>query len=221
MSAYSPARAQRRICLVLFWLVLTLSTIACGASTWPQESAPTLAATSNWTDDLEPDIVINSTSYKIVGVTANDLRRQMDQLGPVDPFGNRHDAYTEWYVTWSYPNSLENGHCSTGPISVTVTITVTFPYWESPPDASQELIDKWTTYVGALQTHEAGHQQIAVETGREIRQTLSALPAYHSCSELEQAADTAGQNILVQFREKEKFYDQTTKHGATQGARFP
>jgi predicted secreted Zn-dependent protease len=72
-----------------------------------------------------------------------------------------------------------------------------------------------------LKTHEAGHQQIAIEAGREIRQTLKGLPAYLSCSELEQAADAAGQNILDQFREKEKSYDQTTKHGATQGARFP
>jgi predicted secreted Zn-dependent protease len=221
MSAYNPVRTPRRICLVLFWLVLTLSTIACGAPAWSQKSVPTPVVTLNLADDLAPDILMNYTSYEIVGATADDLRRQMDQLGPVDALGNRHDAYTEWYVDWSYPNSLENDHCSTGPISVTVAITATFPHWETPPDASPELVDRWTTYTRALKTHEAGHQQIAIEAGREIRQTLKGLPAYLSCSELEQAADAAGQNILDQFREKEKTYDQTTNHGATQGARFP
>jgi predicted secreted Zn-dependent protease len=221
MSAYNQACSPGRICLVLLWLVLTLSTIACGASVLSSKSVPTPVATLNLADDLEPDILMNYTSYEIVGATTDDLRRQMDQLGPVDVFGNQHDAYTEWYVTWSYPNSLENGHCSTGPISVTVTITATFPHWEAPPDAPQELVDKWTTYMRALQTHEAGHQQIAIEAGREIRQTLSGLPAYPSCSELEQVADAAGQDILARFRQKERTYDQATNHGATQGARFP
>ncbi len=169
----------------------------------------------------EPDVSTNYIYYEIIGSTANELRTQMDRLGPSDELRVQHDAYTEWYVDWSYPNSTANDRCRTGPVKVTVTITQTFPKWDIPPDASQALVDKWKTYVSALQTHEAGHKRIGVEAGYQILRTLNEIPAYPSCSELEQVADAAGERILDEFRQKEATYDQTTAHGASQGARFP
>ncbi len=170
---------------------------------------------------LEPNVFINYAYYEIIGATANDLRTQMDRFGPADEFRTQHDAHTEWYVDWSYPNSIINGSCATGPIQVTVTITYTFPKWNIPPDASQELVDKWLTYIRALQMHEDGHKKIGLDAGYEILRTLNELPAYPSCSQLEQAADTVGHNILDEFRQQEVVYDQVTTHGEAQGVRFP
>lgn len=172
-------------------------------------------------DDLKPDVLINYVYYGISGVTKEDLRNQMNQLGPSDEWRVQHDAYTNWYVDWSYPNSETNGNCATGSIAVTVTITHTFPKWNIPPDASQELIKKWNAYLEALQTHEAGHRQIGVDASHEILRTLNELPAYSSCAELEQVADRLGQNIVDEARQKEVYYDQTTVHGKSQGAWFP
>ncbi|MFC1974910.1 DUF922 domain-containing Zn-dependent protease [Chloroflexota bacterium] len=177
--------------------------------------------TTELADEARPDILINYQYYEVTGPTANDLRTQMDQFGPLDESGNRHDAYTEWYVDWSYPHSIVNDHCTTGPINVTVTITYILPKWNIPPDAPPTLIDKWTTYLNTLEKHEEGHQQIAIDAGYEILRTLNALPAYPSCEDLEQAADAAGQKLLNQFRQKETVYDQTTNHGETQGSQFP
>jgi predicted secreted Zn-dependent protease len=172
-------------------------------------------------NDLQPNISINRTHYEINGTTADELRSQMDQLGPEDEFGQRHDAFTEWYIDWSYPYSIVNKDCATGPIEVTITITSTFPKWNNPQDASKELVNKWNAYLSILQTHEDGHKQIAIDAGNEILRTLSALPAYPLCSELEQTVDANGQNILGQFRKKEIIYDQKTAHGENQGAHFP
>ena len=172
-------------------------------------------------DNLKPDVSINYVYYEIRGMTESILRHQLDKLGPAGEGRLQHDAYTEWYVDWYYPNSEVNGSCATGPITVTVTITHTFPEWNIPPDASQELVKKWNGYLEALQTHEAGHRQIGIDAGDEILRTLNKLSVYPTCAELEQVADTTGQNILDEFRQKEVIYDQTTQHGASQGARFP
>ena len=73
----------------------------------------------------------------------------------------------------------------------------------------------------ALQTHEDGHKEIGIQAGHDILRTLEGLPSYPTCDELEEAADAAGEGVLDRYREQEIIYDQTTRHGATQGARFP
>jgi predicted secreted Zn-dependent protease len=145
----------------------------------------------------------------------------MDILGPADEFRDQHDAYTEWYVDWSYPNMVTSDGCATGPISVTVTITQTFPKWAPPPEASPNLINEWNAYIEALQLHESGHSEIGIDAGEEILRSLSNLPPYPTCGELEQIADAKGQSILDEFHRKEVEYDRTTQHGETQNARFP
>jgi predicted secreted Zn-dependent protease len=171
--------------------------------------------------EQEPEVSVNYVYYKIAGTTANELRTQMDQLGPIDTFGHRHDMYTRWDVQWAYPHSQDERGCTTGPIQLKITITFTFPTWEPPPGASAELVDQWNDYLNLGQSHEDGHKEIALEAGREILQALQAVPAQASCDLLEQAVDQKGQALLEQFRQKEIAYDQTTGHGATQGVRFP
>lgn len=145
----------------------------------------------------------------------------MDRLGPIDALGHRRDAYTDWNVTWSYPYSTTSDKWATGPVKVKIEITFIFPQWSTSTDAPQDLVDKWDTYIAALQLHENGHKEIAIDAGYEILQTIAGLPAYSSCSKLEQAADAAGESVLEQYRQQEIIYDQNTGHGATQGVRFP
>jgi predicted secreted Zn-dependent protease len=145
----------------------------------------------------------------------------MDQLGHTDESGHHWDAYTEWYVNWSYPYSTTRDNCTTGPVKVQVKITFTFPQWNAPENTPQDLIDKWDAYLSALQIHEDGHKQIAILAGYEILQAMNALSAYPSCTELEQAADTIGEDVLEQHRQQEAIYDQNTEHGVTQGVHFP
>lgn len=171
--------------------------------------------------EQEQEVPVNYLYYKVKGATANELRDQMDQLGPVDRFGHRHDMYTDWEVNWAYPYAQNEAGCTTGPIQMSTTITFTFPSWEPPPDASVELVDQWNSYLDLGQVHEDGHKEIALEAGREILLALQAVPVHASCDRLEQTVDQKGQELLEQFRRKEIEYDQTTDHGATQGARFP
>ena len=210
--------------LLSLTLAITLLIGCSGASlqvspTPTPNPSPTLAPTSTVTNPT-PSALVDYVYYQIEGSTAGELRAQMNQLGPADRLG-QHDAYTKWYVSWSYPYSIEGGECATGPVEVEVEVTFTLPQWDPPADASQELMGKWNAYMTALQTHEDGHKDIAIQAGNEILQTLEALLAYPTCSELEKAADAAGEGVLDQYRQQETIYDRTTDHGATRNLRFP
>jgi predicted secreted Zn-dependent protease len=208
----------------LIILVVAVAVLAGCSGTSPQQSptptpSPTLAPTST-PAKTNASALENYVYYVIEGSTAAELRAQMDQLGPADKFG-RFDAYTRWYINWSYPYSTQDGQCTTGPVKVAVRVTLTLPQWDPPSDASQELVDKWNAYLAALQVHEDGHKEIAIQAGNEILHTLEGLPPHPTCDELEEAADAAGKSVLNRYRQQEIIYDQSTDHGATQGARFP
>jgi predicted secreted Zn-dependent protease len=166
----------------------------------------------------EPGIAltINTTYYSIGGSTAQELRDEMNRRGP----GNS-DAYTRWYVSWTYPRVTGENGCDSGLVEVSVSVDFTLPQWTPPANADHELVKRWEQYMTALQIHENGHQDIAVAAGRDVLQALSALPAYPSCDELDHSMNASGQAILKRYRQQELLYDQTTDHGAIQGARFP
>jgi len=169
----------------------------------------------------EISILSDRIYYQITGIAADELSTQMDQLGYTDEEGHHWDGYTEWYVTWSYPFSVIDGDCTLGQVKVVVDITVILPQWDIPAEASLELVRKWEEYVKALEMHEEGHTQIAIEAGNKIWQLLDGFASYSSCEELEQAADTATQEILESYLQREVVYDQETEHGVTQGVNFP
>ena len=208
-----------------YWLLnLILAIILLGGCTDAllQTSVPTPTTAPTETNSAaQVPTLVDHVYYQITGSTADELRTQMDQLGYTDEFGHRWDAYTEWHVNWSYPYSATSNNCTSGLVQVQTQITFIFPQWNAPESASQDLIDRWDTYMAALQEHEDGHKKIAIEAGYEILQAINALPAYPSCSELEQAADAVGEIILEQYRQQQATYDQNTEHGRTQGARFP
>ncbi len=150
--------------------------------------------------------------YDIAGSTADELRAQMSTLGPVDQFGNRNDAYTGWFVVWNWPKNPD-GTCDLSQATVSTFITVTFPRWTPPPGAAPPLVQRWQQYVDALATHEEGHADFVDETIPDI---LAALKGA-TCD----TAGAAGLAVLDRIRQHDLDYDNTTGHGATQGAVFP
>ncbi len=169
----------------------------------------------------ETRVSIEYTTYAVSGSTPGELRVQLDQLGPMDVSGQRHDMYTAWDVRWTYLYGQRGGKCILTGIQVTVSIIFTFPEWNIPQNASTELVERWKQYLKDAQTHEDGHKDIAIEAGNAILSALKNLPPYPSCEQMEAAADQKGAEILQAYRQKEIDYDRDTQHGVTQGAIFP
>jgi len=158
--------------------------------------------------------------YKVTGSTAAGLRQQMNSDGPLD-HDKHFDAHTEWNVRWTYPFDRSGSGCSTGPVTVTLTITYHFPEWGDESDGSQALQAKWHKYQEALQTHEDGHAEHGREAADDIIRELSGLPAADACPAMDGIANAKAQAIIGRYAAEDVDYDRDTNHGATQGATFP
>jgi len=169
----------------------------------------------------QPTIKTTYHYYEIKGSSEEELRSQLDSLGPGNPDEGHFDAHTDWQVTWSYPYSQKRDKCSIGRIDIQVEITFTYPRWNPPPNAPEDLKEKWSHYLMSLQMHEEGHKDIGIEAANIVLEMLNNLPAFPTCNELEETADSKAADILAEFRTKEESYDQDTNHGRNQGAIFP
>jgi predicted secreted Zn-dependent protease len=161
-----------------------------------------------------------TTTYPVYGTTANELRLYMDVHGP-DCESAMHDGCTLWHIAWSYRYRGQDGTCAVSDVQVSTRVTVTLPTWEPPEGTSQALVEQWRTYEDALRTHEDGHVAIALASGEALLATLQALPPAPSCDVLQVNVKDAAEHVLDACRAQHVAYDETTDHGATQGARFP
>ncbi len=145
--------------------------------------------------------------YDIGGSTESEIRTQLEAYGP-----NGYDAYTKWYVRWDWPGR-GTAECRLQEAAVSYEITVTFPRWIPTADASPELVAKWNGYLYALALHENEHVNNIVSHFPEV---VAAIKGGTCLS-----AETAALAVLQQMRQFDNQYDSNTRHGRTQGARFP
>jgi predicted secreted Zn-dependent protease len=164
----------------------------------------------------QPNINTQEIYYQISGTTAQQLRQQMNKLGP-----RGYDAYTEWNIKWNYRYQQRNNQCRIASVVVNTTIKITLPAWRIPANASQKLKQQWNNYLNKLRLHEQGHQQHGINASNDVFKSLNNTPAYATCSQLERAANQAGYAIIKGYNQRDLVYDQETEHGATQGAVFP
>ena len=189
-------------------------------TTWPTSTEP-----ENFPEAppaLSSDITVTRKNepYVVSGASAQEIRSNLNRLGPVSEQG-RHDAMTYWYIRWSYPFERRADSCDTGPVKVSVSIRMQMPQWSPPADAASDVSESWNRYLRALEHHENGHVNHGLQAAREVLEQLQRLDAKESCPAMDLAANAAANRILEDYRQRDKAYDQRTRHGATQGARFP
>jgi predicted secreted Zn-dependent protease len=170
----------------------------------------------------EPRVVVRTRlrPYLISGSSGLELRAAMERLGPKDPVrGTPYAGYTRWTLAWSYRHERART-CSLANARVVARIRITLPRWTGARRADPSLAAEWGRFVAALRRHENGHAAIARLAARRIGRRLASLRAFRSCARLERAADAAAERILDDARAAEIAYDERTRHGDTQGARF-
>ena len=150
--------------------------------------------------------------YDIEGISEEELRAQMDELGPVDSSGYKGDALAEWFISWKWPG-YGTDDCDLSKAEVSYNVEVIFPRWIPPEDASNNLIIKWFNYTYKLAKHEQGHVDFVVDNYQIVKEAIQGA----TCETAEEEAQVA----IETFRDFDLEYDRQTGHGATQGARFP
>jgi predicted secreted Zn-dependent protease len=159
--------------------------------------------------------------YDITGSSAPELRAAMERLGPKDPVDETpYAGFTRWTIDWSY-DYTGTTTCTLTRVRVVATIQITLPRWRGAGSADPAFAAEWARFVAALRRHENGHAEIAKTGARRIARLLGSLPSFRSCARLERAAESTAARTLVKTRLAELAYDEWTRHGDTQGARFP
>ncbi len=171
--------------------------------------------------NANPIVETETEYYTIQGSTAGELRTQMNELGIKDPDGKTWDGFTNWHIEWRFWYKKTRDGCRMTEVKTWVNAKYTFPKWQSRFTASSDLIDLWDRYITALQIHEEGHLDIAVDAATRIEQAIADMEARPSCKELEKAANALGYRILEECKREHEQYDARTGHGRTQGAKFP
>ena len=169
----------------------------------------------------EPEVHVDHEYYEIRGETAEQLRQAMNAQGTVWENGKSYDAFTSWNVTWTFERRTGKEGCYVDSVKTVVRVIHRFPKWKDRFFASNDLQEKWGTYMKALKEHEDGHKDIAVGAAREIEWALAGLDASPNCEEIRIRANALARGILRKYEEQESAYDALTRFGETQGAVFP
>jgi predicted secreted Zn-dependent protease len=167
-----------------------------------------------------PKVIINTEYYSIYGVTAKELRNEMNTKSSIKQLGKNYDAYTTWFVNWRFSWSENHGQCSITNVKSTVKVNFTLPKWENSNNATANLKKRWSHYYNALLAHEDGHKNFGINAAKEVENRLSALSS-KNCSTLKNKANNFGKKVIDKYIVLEKKYDKTTNHGMKNGAVFP
>lgn len=146
------------------------------------------------------------------------LRHALSAATPIRENGRRFHGYTRWNVRWSFRWWREgSGRCRITEVTTRLTTEVQLPDLRSATPAQRAVFER---YQRALARHEQGHVQFGKDAAEAIDRGIAALPEAADCATLERNANALGHRLLREHVEREKEYDRSTGHGATQGARL-
>jgi predicted secreted Zn-dependent protease len=164
----------------------------------------------------EPEIEESIERYEIRGSTAKELKAEMKRWRD-----NRTlFGYTRWQVTWKYVFATREGQCALSSFDVSVDVKTTLPQWIDREDADAELVDRWERFMDAFEEHERGHKRLGMEAATAVERRLVLVEPQPSCDELDHVVDEAAREVIGAYRETERRFDENTRHGKTEGARF-
>ena len=154
--------------------------------------------------------------YPVHAEPNQSLREALNAATPILVNGKRFHGYTRWYVRWQFQWAPDpQGRCRITKVNTRLTTEVQLPDLRRGTEAQQARFDR---YLPALSQHEQGHVQVGRDAAQTIDRAIADMPAAADCATLERNANTLGQALLQEHVEREKQFDVTTGHGATQGA---
>jgi predicted secreted Zn-dependent protease len=128
-------------------------------------------------------------------------------------------ASAGWSLGYEWKPRPQPGGCGIGGFNTTLKMRMRFPRWTPPADAAPDIIARWQRYAAALRVHEDGHLDHGRSAERELKAVVPAMTA-PDCGALDQALRARFNQVVEDYRKRDKEYDAQTGHGKTQGAVF-
>ena len=169
----------------------------------------------------DPAVTERFNYYDVSGSTAQEVRADLNRNRPSDKTGAGYDAITRWHIRWNYHYEPVGQQCAIMRASTAVEVTIIFPRLKDTASIPAEVVQAFAKYTEKLMVHEKGHAQNAIDTTGKIEHEIRKLASRSSCHELEEQANSLARSLVKEANQWDVDYDLRTRHGATQGARFP
>jgi predicted secreted Zn-dependent protease len=167
-----------------------------------------------------PQLTERNQDYTVTGRSAAEVRGQMDRLGPRSEDGKIYDANTRSELKWTYQYQSGLDGCRIGSTIVRLDVVYVMPKWADYDSAPRDVRESWDRYLGRLTVHEQGHRDISMQVAADLESDLLAMRSRY-CDELGKAANEAGEGKLKTLKDRNREFDERTRHGADEGAVFP
>ena len=163
----------------------------------------------------------NVDYYTVGGGTVEELRNELNTLGPVGKSGAISEGNTYSRFEWRFDFDKKDGTCTVKEAFVDVTIRMTLPRWQRPDGVDQELVSHWNRYISALRMHEDGHRYLVEATAREVRRVLAMKSSGPDCTTLRNQMNSKARALVQELERKQADYDRETGNGRKQGVWLP
>lgn len=167
----------------------------------------------------EPKVTEKTNFYDLTGTTAEAVRADVRQKGPLGQNNRRFVGLTYTYVRYRFWYDGDNEACRVTNVVTEVDVTFTMPQWIDRDKATPDLQAKWDRFIAALWVHERGHRDIGVEIARDIEKAITDLGRLGKCStDFRDFIQGLAKVYLDDIQPRHDKYDRDTGHGRTQGA---
>lgn len=176
----------------------------------PTVSSPELAAAL---PDLAamPGVVL--VGYPVSGGSPRGIRESINRSRPREPGREPFDGMTVWSYSTRWRGSSDGG-CDPTSAEVTAHVVITLPELTNRQALGRAERENWDRYLSRLAAHEQNHARIALAGIDQLRTFMRGAPNCETMLAARAQIDAA-------IRDANRQYDETTRHGATEGARYP
>ena len=211
-SAFPEAVALLRRTLDGAALMLALGVAGCGTPPPGYEAPP----------PLPTGVVaeVRERPYRVQGVTEAEIARSLAMNRRPGEGGGRYSGSYSWQMRWSFQYGPARGGCRMRSVRLRLRSEMQLPEWVDRERADSALIAAWDTYIERLRRHENRHQVHAHSAARDVYRMLKRFTA-PTCATMESRANARARRILERYREKDRRYDEETRHGLLEGVAWP
>jgi predicted secreted Zn-dependent protease len=213
-----------RPCFIVALLYAAL-TLGCSTLTaepalvQPPRSVPLQIALSNTYDNENVRVIENVwlKPYEVdAGSGLDDIRRELDAIGPVSEVaGRRFDGLTTWALNSSYSFAEGGDSCRVRNATIQIEAVIALPELSDESALPPDELGLWKAYLLQLRAHEDGHVSIYRAGAQELSNEVFALGDMPDCDQLREALAGLREAKIARISQADRNFDLQTGHGAT------
>lgn len=179
-----------------------------------------LASVSSSTDPAL-DYTEQRETYPVQGRNRRELQaalRHAQAEGLDEGEETRSVARTSQDLSMRFELDPVDGGCRLKDLVVSLDVTIHLPEWVPKGAASRGLQEDWKRMRDALERHEEGHRDIALDSDYYLLAGLRGLGLQPDCQALRREAQKVFFRAQLRHSVRDGAYEHRTQHGIAQGA---